>query len=182
MREIEIKVKVDDLKKVKKKLQDIGAIFLAEVTQEDEVFSNEKMSKSKSAIRIRQSGTKSLVTYKRNLSSELDCIEKETEVSNPEELKFMFIEMGLIIFAKVKKSRSKFKFNDYTICLDRVESLGSFIEVESLVEENEGEGFEENILKFLESLQVDITKRVFKGYDTLIREKKNLSALEPYQE
>jgi len=52
------------------------------------------------------------------------------------------------------------------ICLDEVEGLGSFIEVEKTSAED-GEAIQEELFNFLESLGVKREDRVFKGYDTL---------------
>lgn len=72
----------------------------------------------------------------------------------------------------VVKTRTKTKYQDMEICLDEVEELGSFIEVEKIVE-GEGETVQNELFGFLETIGVSKENRVLKGYDTLLYIKQN---------
>ena len=65
--------------------------------------------------------------------------------------------------------RKKAKYNDMEICIDAVEQLGSFIEVEKL-SEGDSLQIQEQLFTFLESLGVTKEDQVIKGYDTLMWE------------
>ena len=56
------------------------------------------------------------------------------------------------------------------ICLDVVEGLGTFIEVEAFAD-GKTEEVQERLFAFLRTLGIKDEDRVTKGYDTLVREK-----------
>ncbi|MDP3762811.1 MAG: CYTH domain-containing protein, partial [bacterium] len=56
----------------------------------------------------------------------------------------------------------------YEICLDEVDRLGSFVEVETFSDDGDPEKIQEEIFKFLLSLGVKPEDRVREGYDTLV--------------
>jgi adenylate cyclase class 2 len=68
---------------------------------------------------------------------------------------------------KVDKIRTKTRYNDMEICLDEVQNLGSFIEVEKIVT-GDGDVVQEELFTFLESIEIKREDRVFSGYDTLM--------------
>ena len=57
-----------------------------------------------------------------------------------------------------------------TICLDKVEGLGEFIEVEKITEQDDSIQTQKKLFDFLKSLGISEEDQVFKGYDTLIEE------------
>ncbi len=67
----------------------------------------------------------------------------------------------------VYKNRTKAKYKDMEICLDEVDHLGSFIEVEKITE-GDGDAVQEELFNFLETLGVKRDDRVINGYDTLM--------------
>jgi adenylate cyclase class 2 len=110
---------------------------------------------------------------KQDRKDELDCIEKEIEVSDGNVLQEIFLMLGYSKTVEVKKKRVKTKFKDYEICLDEVDGLGSFIEVEKITSED-GEAVQTELFKFLQSLGVKLEDRVRVGYDSLMWQKDHL--------
>ena len=61
------------------------------------------------------------------------------------------------------------------MCLDNVEGLGKFIEVEKMINQENEKETQKNLIDFIKSLGIDEQDIITKGYDTLIYEKINLS-------
>lgn len=179
MREIEVKAKIDNLDAVSNKLASMGCRIDEEIVQEDKIYGLPKDSESFNeirpefvAIRIRKEKDKALFTIKRNVTGELDSEEFEVEISDAEEMDRALKAMGYIIEVEVKKKRRKCKVKDYELCLDEVEDLGSFIEVEKLTSDNEdGTKVQRELFDFLETLGIDKKNEITSGYDTMMWEK-----------
>ena len=71
---------------------------------------------------------------------------------------------------EVNKVRRKTKYKDFEICLDQVEGLGSFIEVEKMSDQD-ASVVQEELFEFLKQLGIREQDQVHKGYDTLLFEK-----------
>ncbi len=171
-KEIEVKAKAEDLNILKKKLEELGCVFTNPTEQKDTIFVNfdsdfATFMPGTNFLRIRETDNKILFTLKQPQSNELDCIEKEIEVSDRNQLKDMLELMGYHEAIQVHKIRTKTKYNDMEICLDEVKDLGMFIEVEKIVD-GDGETVQNELLDFLESLGVSRENRIINGYDTLM--------------
>lgn len=171
MKEIEIKIKVNDLRPLKKKLMELGCVLSEPIIQKDIIFNKkDEDAQKRNILRIRNSGEVILFTLKRNVTDELDCIEKEIKIDSSQVMEEIVNLLGFSEDVRVNKIRVKTKYRDYEICLDEVEGLGTFIELEKFSEE-EAQKVRGQMCDFLESLGVDLSGLVLKGYDTLILEK-----------
>lgn len=177
MREVEIKIQVESIEPIIAKLQELGAVVSEPIVQEDEIFATDTMIKQKVCVRIRKEETRSIYTYKKNLTSDLDCLELETEVSNSEDLKRILFETEHKLVVEVEKVRRKANYKGYEICLDKVANLGTFVEVEKLLEEDtDPQRTEAEIIEFInKTLGIEVTEqnRILKGYDTLLIQLQN---------
>lgn len=173
MKEIEVKVQVEKLEPIIKKLEDFGCKISDPIIQDDIVYNKKDAGpESKNVLRIRKSGEKIIFTLKRSVTNELDCIEKEVLINDAEPMKGIIELLGYFETVRVSKKRRKGKLGDYEICLDEVEGLGSFIEIEKISDED-GEIVQKESLDFLSSLDVDVNNRVMNGYDTLLERKRS---------
>ncbi len=177
MREIEIKIKTDDLKAVEEKLAGLGCEISEPIRQEDVIYSYgesaaEEWEESKEGhivLRIRREKGKAVFNMKQQRSNELDNIEYETEVKNPEELHQILLVLGYTPQVEVKKTRRKGKFHGYEICLDEVERLGNFVELEKLAEDNADPAeVQEDLFQTLERLSLSRKNQETRGYDTQV--------------
>ncbi len=175
-KEIEVKAKVSSFQSVREQLEKLGCIFSEPIRQEDDVFVNfdgdfTQLKLGENFLRIRRENkvgkTRILFTLKQSQTNELDCIEKETEITDAEQFEGALILMGYHKAISVHKNRVKTKYKDMEICLDEVDHLGSFIEVEKITE-GEGDTVQEELFNFLETLGVKREDRVINGYDTLM--------------
>lgn len=173
-KEIEVKLKVSDFEKLKDKLIQMGCVLSEPIFQDDITFVDhnygdyDNFQSGKNILRIRKSNNKYIFTLKQPQKNEMDSIERETEITDPEEFKEALILMGYRKAVEVRKVRVKTKYKDYEICLDNVEDLGYFVEVEKIVDTGDSELIQNELLEFLKTLGLNISERVFNGYDTLI--------------
>ncbi len=79
--------------------------------------------------------------------------ELETEVSSPDTCRLILEALGYRPFFPVNKLRQYYHRDNVTACVDQVEGLGSFLELEILVEE---ESSREDALKKIETILDDL--------------------------
>lgn len=176
MREIEVKAKLNNKEQIISKLKSLGCVFEESKKQNDVVYVErvgnlETFLSNKNFLRIRESNGKYLLTLKSNGENSLSKIEHETLVSSKEETENILKLIGMVPIVTVNKIRSISHYNQFEICIDGVEDLGDFIEVESVTDEGDAEKIQNKMFSFLESLGIKKEDRVFEGYDILILKK-----------
>lgn len=179
-KEIEVKARLQDPEIIINKLIGLGCTLSEPVTQHDAIFVDDnygifdEFQPDKNLLRIRESGGKYILTLKQPKSNEQDAIEHETPVGDSHEMRKILEYMGLHEAVQVHKTRQKSSYNDWEICLDDVEGIGSFIEVEKVAEDPDVEVVQKELFDFLKSLGVKDEDRVTHGYDTMVfRKNKN---------
>ena len=178
MREIEIKLKAKNFEKLEEKLKERECILSEPISQHDVIYSQksskeefESAKKGDIIVRIRYLKDKAQLNLKQQRSNEMDNLEYETEIKNPKETHKILEILGWHPVVEVKKVRRKGKFGEYEICLDQVEKLGTFVELEKLTDDNaDPEIVREELFKELESLDLSRRDEETKGYDTQIYE------------
>ncbi len=176
MREIEIKLKVNNFEKLEKNLLEKGCFLSDPIIQHDVVYSlNNSTKEFESAgekdviIRLRYLKDKTVLTLKKQCSRELDNLEYETEVKEPDQMHKVLFILGWKPIVEVKKIRRKGKLGEYEICLDQVEKLGDFVELEKLAADDVSpEEIREDLFKELETLGISRDNEETRGYDTQI--------------
>lgn len=174
MKEIEVKAHLRDEQAVINSLNTMGIELSVPIVQKDRVFFPKGLAPGvvppAPALRIREQNGKYLFTYKLPKENGLAKIEHESEISNPEAMASMCESLGFVEIIKINKTRRKAKYKDYEICLDEIEGLGSYIEMEKMTDENP-DIVQDELFNFLKTLGVSEEDRVFKGYDLLIFDK-----------
>ncbi len=172
MKEIEVKIEIEDIGKIQSLLESKGLVFGGIVTQRDVVYVPQNITDlpcpaGTNVLRIRTQGETSILTLKRSdPGNHLSKTEHETEVKNPKELALIIEQLGFKKITDTSKSRTKCKVKKYEICLDNVEDVGDFLEIEELTDRDPLVSQKE-MLEYLKSLDVDVSKRVDVGYDVL---------------
>ena len=140
MREIEIKVRLRDKEGLLDALAGKGVALGEPVHQRDQVFGlpGEAGGDGNTVpwLRVRtethgqgENETKrTLFTLKRSVTGQLDSIERETEVGDPDVMIAIVKELGFVPFSDLSKTRRTGKLNDVEVCIDSVEGLGDFME------------------------------------------------------
>lgn len=165
--EIEVKAKVNALDAIEKKLIEQDAVYLGEATEEDHYFNSpvRDFSKSDEALRVRVTNSEgrnlhSEITYKGPKLSQKTKTRREltVNVDDTRSAIELFHELGFRPVTVVMKTRRKYKLNDIYIFLDRVEGLGSYIELE-YHKETDIETGEKVLMDFLKSLGIEKMER-----------------------
>jgi adenylate cyclase class 2 len=176
MREIEIKLRVKDFKALEKKLRERNCILTEPISQRDVIYSlnnsrteYETPKEGDVIIRIRNLKDKAEFTLKKQRSNQLDNFEYETDVSNPQAVHSMLTVLGWSPVVEVKKLRRKGKLGEFEICLDQVEKLGTFVEIEKIADEDaDPKKVEQDLFTEAELLGLSKGDQEHNGYDVLI--------------
>lgn len=181
MKEVEVKVKLKNKDEVIEKLKALGCVLSRKVQNDVVFFPNDIKDLStrltgRNFLRIREQikdgVTKYIFTLKQPQLNDFDCIEYETEISDPENLARALKLMGYYEFTRVNKVRDTGKVSGYEICLDEVEGLGSFMELEALGEEiGDSLKIQEELYLFLEQFGAGPEDKIEDGYDVLMYKK-----------
>lgn len=173
--EIEAKAYVRNIKKIEKTLIEIGAQYQATYHQIDSYYNHPSrdFAKTDEAIRIRNTATESFLTYKGPKLDTLTKTREEVELSidNPETGRTILERLGFRFITQVKKQRAVYTYEHFRICLDEVEDLGHFVEVE--IQEEDVEKGKSKILDFLREL--DMEELETRSYLELLLEKNGCS-------
>ena len=176
MREIEIKLKVNDIDSLETKLKEAGCVFEDSITQQDVIYSSsvnagsfDEAKEGHVAIRIRKEGEKAKLTLKQQKTGEMDNLEYESEIEDIVAIDKILSTLGWKPEVAVVKTRKQGKLGEYQVCLDGVEQLGNYIELEKIADEDsDPEKIRDELLKTLEPFGLTRSDEETKGYDTLI--------------
>jgi adenylate cyclase class 2 len=179
--EIEVKARINTKDAIIQKLASLGCILSDPRIQDDTVYVEQDGSlatflSNKVFLRIRvQNDGKVLLTAKQPKTKSAENLikhEYEVTVDSVAEAHGILTLMGYQAAVRVKKVRQTAEYEGYEICLDDIEGLGSFIEIEAIGDEQTAEITQEKLSDFLTSLGIPKEDRVTKGYDILILEKR----------
>ena len=139
--EIEVKAYADDLKGVEETLKKMDAHFVKKVYETDTYFNHpaRDFAETDEALRIRVAGGKSYLTYKgRKVDVQSKTREEiEVEIRDADTAALLLTKVGFTPVAVVKKVRVLYELGEFDICLDDVEDVGTFVEVETSGEHRE---------------------------------------------
>ncbi len=185
MREVEIKAVLRDRDGVLNKLQEMGCVFSETDTQDDTVFVEklgtvDEYLTNTIFIRIRVCGNgDTIFTVKQHINRQRDPMgvptEHEVHVNSRDEMEKIVELFGFKEAVRLRKTRSHSAYKDWDICIDDVEDLGSFIEIEHLVHEGEDEKLiQSEMLDFLRALGIEENDLRAQRYDIAMLEKRGV--------
>ena len=166
MLEVEIKAKVR-IRGIEKKIRDLGARFIKKELQEDTYFCHpcRDFKAKDEALRVRMVEGDYFLTYtgERQDPETKARPEIETKVGGTilDILKFL----GFSEVRKILKERDVYGWGRLKICLDRVQGLGEFLEVEGKDWEDK-----EKIFGLLERLSIPRERLIRKSYLEMLEE------------
>ena len=136
MREIEVKIKVEDFEEIEETLKGFKWDLVSEWIFEDNLvfdYDNLLLKKSGKLLRLRQEGEKFILTFKSKVR-EKDGLFKEREeieviVDDFKRMRIILESIGMKLFFRYQKYRKTYSLSSCHICLDKT-PIGNFIEIE----------------------------------------------------
>lgn len=176
MREVELKFKVNSLDTIINRLKKEGCIISSIEEQYDTIYVKDlnrtESNEGSVWLRVRKTNETIELNYKKQSAKKFDSQEIEFQVDSYEKANNFLKAIGFQEWVQVHKKRRYTNYQGYNICLDEVDKLGFFIEIELLVDENDEKNYEENLLQIAEKFGIKNENRVNSHYDTMISELK----------
>ncbi|MDB4992376.1 MAG: putative Adenylyl cyclase CyaB [Parcubacteria group bacterium] len=183
MHEIEIKAALKNKEAFIKALSERGCEFGQEIKQDDTIYAREIETleiflSNSDFLRIRvQNDGKTLFAFKhhpgRIRSLDSAPLELELEVSSREVMEHILSIMGYKEAARVTKVRRKTKYQNWEICIDDVEGLGAYVEVEELADSNDDiVSIQERMRVFLAEFGIGEEDLINNRYDVMLMQKR----------
>ncbi|MER5703837.1 CYTH domain-containing protein [Micromonospora sp. NPDC002296] len=174
VREIEVKYRVAEPAALVRALHDRGAVFSAPVRQDDQAYAANGWSYGQSKAgaafaRLRTENGRHTFCVKKPLDNELACAEHETEVLGRAEMHAAILAMGFYPTMRIVKTRRTARLDHMLLCLDEVDGLGAFFEIEAMISgDRPAAEVQQDLDRFARSLRVEL-ERSTETYDSLIR-------------
>ena len=155
-----MKVRISDLLRIKADLKRLGARQVKVDHQKDRYFTSPivDFDRTGEVLRIREESPaqRGYITYKGPKLGKDIKTREEIEVSIGEGAlaALLLKKLGFRVYATVEKERLVYEFDDFSISLDRVKGLGTFMEIElKIPDEERKKEAEEKIYGLLDKLQ-----------------------------
>jgi predicted adenylyl cyclase CyaB len=166
--EIELRAKIKNAAKIKKKLKEMGAKYLGVKMEKDQYFSSQQLCKKLGysfLVRIRKRRKENILTVKA-AKIKLDGVweEVETKIKEPKVFIEMFSLIGLERVINIEKKRESFQLGKIRINLDKFKKWGNFIEAEIISRDKEDK---KKLFSFFEKLGIKRENIIEKGYITI---------------
>ena len=181
MLEIEVKYRHDDLEAIRSKLLNWAATHVEKREDADHYYNapDRDFAKTDEAFRIRRIGNKNLLTYKGPKIDSQTKTRTEIEVTTAEgdevagDLQRLVVALGYRPVAIVRKRREVFELNRdgfiVHFCLDDVERVGTYVEIEIVANEDRLDAARSLLLKLADELGLKESER--KSYLQLLLER-----------
>lgn len=180
MIEVEVKIKINNPGEIVSGLERLNFRFLKSVKESDVYFNapDRDFRETDEALRIRtveENGVvRSLMTYK---GPKLDLVsmareEIETEIKDGEKIRKILLSLGYDPRPAVVKTRRYYKNDKMSVCVDNVEGLGDFVEIEQMAENpEEHKEALADIEKMLASFGCRMSDTIRHSYLSMLEEK-----------
>lgn len=169
--EVEMKVYLENKEYVVNLLTNIGCSWEKEKVQYDRIFYKKDMENQELFFRIRNENNVNYILTLKQILNEVEVVEFESSISDPNEVMKMILKIGFKEYVTINKSRMEGKVNNFSVCVDNVEGLGDFLEVEKIVLEScERDDAKRELEMFLFSLGIKTDRICKKRYHTMICE------------
>jgi adenylate cyclase, class 2 len=173
-REIEVKYRVADLAGLEAALVARGLMPSTRLHQDDQAYAENGWSygmdkRGVAFVRLRTENGRHLFTLKRPTDNELACLEYETEIADRDQMHEAIQHMGFYPTVRIVKTRRTARHGDLALCLDDVEHIGAYLELERVIGPGQsGEAVQAELDAFVRSLGVEL-ERTTDTYDSLVR-------------
>lgn len=172
--EIEVKVKLDDVGKLKKDIENLGATWSGIKIQVDAYYKAKDdvtaVQKPGSFILRVRRDSKNKLTFKAFTDRRGVWEEIETVIEDPDAMEKILEKSGFVNVLTLHKKRTSSKYQQFSLEIDEIEELGSFLEAEIIGED--GEKLQAEIKEFFLSLGLSPEKIDRRGYPEMIFEER----------
>lgn len=152
-------------------IEGLGAKLVSDYGSTDTYFTYGDPKDRKFVLRIRVGKGKAMLTFKTSARAGADTAwhEWESQISDPEALDKILRTSGFTEVVVITKNRKQFSYQGYEINFDRIEGLGTYIEIEAKSDE-EGSGEAKERLERFAAEKFGATKDrlIDKGYVKLM--------------
>jgi adenylate cyclase class 2 len=174
MREVEVKYRISDREVLHVALEERGIKLGQPIFQDDQAyapngwnFGDSKLGVS--FVRLRTVNGRHTFTLKQPTINALSCLEHETQVADREQMHQAITQMGFYPTVRVAKVRQTAEFDGMSLCVDDLEGVGTFLELERMVPEDVSErDVQDELAAFVASLGTT-AERTAESYDSLVR-------------
>ncbi|WP_238324074.1 class IV adenylate cyclase [Salinispora pacifica] len=171
--EVEVKYRIGDLSALEGALRMRGGVLSAPIVQDDQAYARVGWAYGQSKIgvpfaRLRTERGRHLLTVKTPVANEQSCVEHETEVADREQMHAAIQQLGFYPTVRIRKTRRTATIGPMSLCLDEVDGLGAFLEIERIAVGDHGERVQAELDRFAVTLGVPL-QRTMDTYDSLIR-------------
>jgi adenylate cyclase class 2 len=168
MLEIELKARCGSHDRMRAALEAAGAVRGKTVREADQYFNHPSrdFKESNEALRLRMEDDQCCITYKgpRLGGIAKSRFEAQTDIGDLATMTEILDKLGFVKSGTVTKTRELYALGDITICLDDVETLGTFIELEKLGEDKDA--IEHELIECAASLGITEFER--RSYLTMV--------------
>jgi adenylate cyclase class 2 len=173
VREIEVKYRVEDMEALLAALKSRGIELSEPVFQDDQAyapagwqFDDSKLGVS--FLRLRTVAGRHYFTLKQPADSAQACLEYETQVTDRQAMHYAVMHMGYRPTVRIAKTRRVATLDDCSLCVDDVEGIGGFLELEHLVPDDaDTHTVQAGLAAFVSSLGITAI-RTDQTYDSLV--------------
>lgn len=134
MLEVELKSRVRSLSAIRRRVIQLGGRRVDKRIERDVYYRHPSrdFGSTGEALRVRSADKESFITYKgpRRPGIAKTRVEVQVPIGSARRIGSILRRLGFWIFGQVEKTRETFSLAQVTVCLDRVEGLGSFVELE----------------------------------------------------
>jgi adenylate cyclase class 2 len=173
--EVEVKYRLRDEHTAAAALAQRGVELSAPTCQDDQAYAPAAWRYGMSKIgvpfaRLRTQDARHLFTVKTPVDNELACTEHETPVADREQMHGALLAMGFAPTVRIEKTRRVGRWGDVSVCVDVVQGIGAFLELERLVGDDVPRlAVQDELDALVRSLSV-AAERTSETYDSLIRD------------
>ena len=171
--EIEIKIPIEDPERIMKSLMIRGFQKYQKVIEEDMYYNSEYHDVRKTRDLL-TGKTRAQINFKGKKMDQISMSrrEYETGIEDPDCMEKILGAIGFTRVAGVKKTRNYLRREEMTACLDQVENLGDFLELEVIVrKENLREKCLVQMREILQELGLSMDNTVRTSYLGMLMDK-----------
>ena len=174
MREVEVKYRIRDVEALLVALKMCGVELGVTFCQDDQAYAPDGWAygddrRGVPFARLRTVDGRHVFTLKRPAENVLSCEEHETAVADRDQMHRAVVAMGFRPTVRIVKMRRTGTLGDLVLCVDELDGLGVFLEVERMVPDGvPGEAVQAELSRFVGSLGIE-AEQTGQTYDVLVR-------------